>query len=323
MSGIDILKRFRVGVLAGGPSSEREISLKSAGAVFNALTGLGIDTVLMRIDDEKSDLLTEIRLKGANLIFIALHGRFGEDGTVQELLSGEGIPYTGSGPEASRTALDKLATKRKLAAVGISVPASTSVFPGEDIVSRVREIRVPCVVKPRYEGSSIGLSVVTDPERLAGAVETAFKYGEEVIVENFIPGRELTVGVLDERALPVIEILAAEGVYDYTSKYISSGTKYNVPAEIGKENYVKAQALGLAAHNALGCKSFSRTDLRMTSGGEFYVLEVNTIPGLTEKSLLPMAAASEGVDFRELCVNMLQSALKYDDVKVRNRGEKK
>jgi D-alanine-D-alanine ligase len=313
MTGLDILKRSRVGVLAGGPSSEREISLKSARAVFNALTGLGIDTVLIDIDGEKnSDLLTEIRQRGVNLVFIALHGRFGEDGTVQELLSGEGIPYTGSGPEASRTALDKLAAKIKLAAAGIPVPASISVFRGDDIISRVKEISVPCVVKPRYEGSSIGLSVVTDPKRLAGAIEEAFRYGEEVMVENFIPGRELTVGVLDELALPVIEILAAEGVYDYTSKYISSGTKYNVPADIGKENYAKAQALGLAAHNALGCKSFSRTDLRMTLDGEFYVLEVNTIPGLTEKSLLPMAAASRGVDFKELCVNMLQSALKCE-----------
>ena len=306
MIGNDILKSCRVGVLAGGASSEREISLKSGRAVHSALTGLEIDSVFIDVDE--SALVEEIRRQGVNVAFIALHGKFGEDGTVQQLLSSAGVPYTGSDPTASRSAIDKLVSKQKFREAGLLVPNGRSVVLGVDLEAVVDAISLPCVVKPRYEGSSIGLSVVAEKGKIAKAIQIGLKFGNEVIVEDFIPGREITVGVLEGKALPVIEITAVGGVYDYGSKYVSSGTVYNVPAKIGDENSIKAQGLGLAAHNALGCSGFSRTDMRMTPEGDFYVLEVNTIPGLTEKSLLPMAAKVDGVDFGQLCVKMLESA---------------
>lgn len=302
-----MFRDYRVGVLAGGPSSEREISLKSGKAVDKALSALGISSVI--IDAGEEDLLDEIRKYGVNIAFIALHGKFGEDGAVQQLLSKAGIPYTGSGPMASRVAIDKLASKEKFRLAGLLVPESRSVVLGEDISIATRGIKLPCVVKPRYEGSSIGLTVVTEKSMLKGAVEKGLNFGGEVLIEDFIPGRELTVGVLLDKVLPVVEITASSGVYDYDSKYCSQSTVYKVPAEIGEESSHRAQTQGLMAHKALGCRGFSRTDLRMTPEGDFYVLEVNTIPGLTEKSLLPMAAKAAGVDFEQLCVKMLSSAL--------------
>ena len=308
MTDIDFLKNYKVGILAGGPSSEREVSLKSGRAVLAALQGKGVETVF--IDVKQEDILPEIMSNGVNLIFIALHGKFGEDGTVQEILTVAGIPYTGSGPEASRIAIDKLASKQKFIDAGLMVPGYRSILSKDDIILAIEEIQVPCVVKPRYEGSSIGLSVVTEQADLVGAIEKAIDFGGEAMVETFIYGKELTVGVLEDRALPVVEITAASGVYDYASKYISQGTRYHVPCDIGHENYRRAQLAGLKAHKALGCRSFSRTDMRLDPSGELYILEVNTIPGLTEKSLLPMAAKADGVDFGELCVKMLMGAFK-------------
>ncbi|HPN72530.1 MAG TPA: D-alanine--D-alanine ligase [Candidatus Omnitrophota bacterium] len=306
MSGRSLFTGGKVGILAGGPSSEREISLKSGQAVKRAFEAAGIDSVL--IDAAERDLLDVIRKENVDVAFIALHGKFGEDGAVQELLSGAGIPYTDSGPEASRTALDKLASKEMFRKAGLLVPEFRSVAYGQDTDNALRDAKVPCVVKPRYEGSSIGLTVVRHREELAQAVEKGLKFGGEVLVEEYIPGRELTVGVLEEKALPVVEITVSGGVYDYDSKYRSQSTVYKVPAEIGKDNFERAQEAGIAAHKALGCRGFSRTDIRMTSDGRLYVLEVNTIPGLTEKSLLPMAAKAAGFDFELLCVKMLESA---------------
>jgi D-alanine-D-alanine ligase len=303
----DHLNGYRVGVIAGGSSSERDISLKSGKAVFNALVERGVNVVFLDVDAE--NILPAIERNNVDLAFIALHGKFGEDGTIQELLDEAGVPYTGSGPVSSRTAIDKVASKKKFSEVGILVPAHVSVFSGSDILSAAAEIGFPCVVKPRYEGSSIGLSVVREPVGLVEALGKAVEFGSEVIIEKFVPGREITVGMLEDKALPVLEIITSCGVYDYGSKYISSETRYRVPADISPESSLRAQEIGLAAHRALGCRGFSRTDMRMTAKGEFYVLETNTIPGLTEKSLLPMAAAADGVDFGELCVKMLKSAL--------------
>jgi D-alanine-D-alanine ligase len=301
----DVIKDHRVGVLAGGSSSERDISLKSGLAVLAAIQKAGITAVFLDVNEDNfSDV---IRNSGIDIAFIALHGKFGEDGTVQNLLEGMGIPYTGSGPESSRLALDKLASKEIFRENGLLVPEYRMVRPGEDLSGN--SFWMPCVVKPRFEGSSIGLSVVRSREHLGRAVQKAFAYSDDVMIENFIPGREITVGVLDGRALPVIEIVSDSGIYDFDAKYTSKATRYITPAVITETEMKKAMEAGLKAHEAIGCRGFSRVDMRLADNGEFYVLEVNTIPGLTERSLLPMAARADGLDFQGLCVKMLTAAL--------------
>lgn len=298
---LDKLRKYRIGVLAGGFSSERDISLKSGKAVFDALLSGGLDVVFI---DLKEPSLDGIDIDAA---FIALHGKFGEDGTVQKMLAERRIPYTGSGPEASRVALDKIESKNKFRAAGLRVADHVVLRKGSDPDRNA--LWCPCVVKPRYEGSSVGLSVVRDQKDLEKAVDEAELYGEDTIIERFIPGRELTVGILEERPLPVIEIVAAGGVYDFVAKYKAGDTKYIVPAELDEDTYRRAQNAGVKAHEALGCKGLSRVDMRLGDDGELYVLEVNTIPGMTERSLLPMAARAAGLDFTELCFKIIESVL--------------
>jgi len=302
---LKMLEEHRIGILAGGPSSEREISLKSGKAVRKALHGAGLDAVFMDINEE--GFIRAIDRSGIDVAFIALHGRFGEDGTVQKILEKKNIKYTGSGPESSSLALDKVASKKRFKSEGLKMPGCCVVKAGEDI-SRL-DIRFPCVVKPRREGSSIGLSVVRSEGLLSKAVKEAFQFDENILIEDFVTGREITVGVLDDSALPIVEIVPADGVYDFEAKYRSTGTRYIAPAELEKGQYARVQEEGLKAHRALGCKSFSRVDLILSGEGEIFVLEVNTIPGLTERSLLPMAAKAAGLDFLQLCVKMLCGAL--------------
>jgi D-alanine-D-alanine ligase len=302
---IDMLKKYKIGVLAGGPSSEREISLKSGKAVFDALKNMDLEAEFL--DVKEKDFPVLIDRWDIEVVFIALHGRFGEDGTVQRMLEGRNIPYTGSGPEASRLALDKLASKERFQDHGLRVPEYRVVMLQEDI-SRL-DVCFPCVIKPRYEGSSIGLSVVFSREHVRDAINKAAEFSKEIIVEKFVPGREITVGVLGDRPLPVIEIIAAGGVYDFGAKYQADDTEYIVPARLKEADYRLAQEMGIKAHAALGCEGFSRVDMRLSDEGEIFVLEVNTIPGLTERSLLPMAAKEMGLDFSQLCVKMLCSAL--------------
>ena len=298
---LDRLRKYKIGVLAGGFSSERDISLKSGKAVFDALASGGLDVVFI---DLKEPSLDGVDVDAA---FIALHGKFGEDGTVQKMLAERRIPYTGSGPEASRVALDKIGSKNKFKAAGLSVADHVVLLKGSE--PEQDGLWYPCVVKPRYEGSSVGLSVVRDKKDLGKAVVEAALYGEDILIEEFIPGRELTVGILEERPLPVVEIVAAGGVYDFAAKYKAGDTKYIVPAELDEGTYRKAQNAGIKAHEALGCKGISRVDMRLGDDGELYVLEVNTIPGMTERSLLPMAARAAGLDFAELCFRMIESAV--------------
>lgn len=305
------LKKYRIGVLAGGPSNEREISLKSGKTVFKALSEAGLNVAF--IDVKEDDFSFLIRRSGIDMAFIALHGRFGEDGEVQSVLQGENIPYTGSGPESSHIALDKVASKKRFGEEGLNIPEYTVLRAGDDISEM--DIRYPCVVKPRREGSSIGLSIVSSVEHIREAVKKAFRYGGESIIERFVPGREITVGVIDDEPLPVVEIVASNGVYDYSAKYHSGDTEYIVPAELTGPEYADAQRTGLRAHKALGCEDFSRVDMRLSEKGRIFVLEVNTIPGLTERSLLPMAAKAAGMDFFELCVKMLHGALKKGEIR--------
>ncbi|MFH1878880.1 MAG: D-alanine--D-alanine ligase [Candidatus Omnitrophota bacterium] len=296
--------KYKIGVLAGGDSSEREISLKSGCAVFNAFKSLGFNVVTLDVNEKNIRSLLDT--SGIDVAFIALHGKFGEDGTAQRILAEKGIPYTGSDPMSSRLAMDKLESKKMFIEYGLKVPEYVMVSGTE--LPRGIDVGFPCVVKPRYEGSSMGLSVVRSVQYLEEAVLRASEYGNDVMIERFIPGKELTVGILEGRALPVVEIRVPGGIYNYDAKYQSAGTKYIVPAELSGAMREEAQDAGLKAHRALGCGFFSRVDLRVTDEGDVYVLEVNTVPGLTERSLLPMAAGAAGMDFAGLCVNMLCGA---------------
>ena len=298
------IKKFgRVGVLAGGPSSEREISVKSGRTVYNALRKAGFDSIFIDLRNHINKTIKDRRLDAA---FIALHGGFGEDGTVQKILEELGIPYTGSGPEASRLALDKLASRIIFQKTGLDVPRF-KVLEREEKFS-IGDFNLPLVVKPQREGSSVGLSVVFDLKKMHRALDKAFFYGGKVLIEEFIRGRELTVGILDDKPLPVVEIVPESGCYDYRAKYESPDTKYLVPAPLRKSDFKKAQIKGLKAHQALGCRFFSRVDMILGEDGKIYLLEVNTIPGLTSRSLLPKAAFAAGIDFCQLCRKILEGA---------------
>lgn len=297
----------KIAVLAGGPSSEREISLRSGRAVHKALTEEGLDAIFL---DVNSDIHDIIRSTSFDIAFLALHGKFGEDGTVQKILEEKRIPYTGSGPEASRLALDKIASKAIFVKERISTPRYAVAVNSDAGEGAADIIGFPAVVKPQFEGSSIGLSIVKDKPSLRSAIKKAFGFGGSVLIEEFINGRELTVGVLDDKPLPVVEIVPKNKVYDYSAKYDDPDTKYLVPAPISEEEARMAQDLAVRAHRALGCRSFSRVDIMLDNKGVLYVLEVNTIPGMTERSLLPKAAAAAGVSFGELCIKLLKDALR-------------
>lgn len=297
----------RIGVLSGGPSSEREISLRSGKSVHKALLESHLDAVFLDVRDNIYDIIKDTRM---DVAFIALHGRFGEDGTVQKILEDEHIPYTGSGVKASRLALDKIASKEIFARNEIPIPEYLVLEKGRYDIGDAHILDYPLVVKPQFEGSSIGLSIVKERDCLEEAVERAFGYGEKVILEEYIDGRELTVGILEDKALPVVEILTRNRVYDYQAKYNDPDTEYRVPAPVEKGLYAKTQDLGAAAHNALGCRFFSRVDMMIDKGGNIFVLEVNTIPGMTERSLLPKAAQAIGLNFNQLCVKLVKGALR-------------
>jgi D-alanine-D-alanine ligase len=302
------ISRFgRIGVLAGGPSNERSISLRSGRAVHDALLGEGLDSVFL---DVKNDIDEIIEKSCIDVAFIALHGRFGEDGTVQRMLEDAGIPYTGSGVEASAAALDKAVSKDLFIKNSIPVPKHVVLIKGRPYPGALDELGMPIVVKPHLEGSSIGLSIVNDKNLLQDAIDKAFEYGDKVILEEYINGRELTVGILNDEALPVIEIVPKNKIYDYDAKYKDSATKYLVPAPISEDVSKNARRLGVMAHKTLGCRSFSRVDMMMAPSGDIFVLEVNTIPGMTERSLLPKAARATGLRFGSLCVKILEAAVK-------------
>jgi len=299
----------RVGVLYGGPSSEREISLKSGKAVYQALLAAGQDVVYIDAVDLDS-VKKDIEKEAITIAFIALHGRFGEDGTVQSLLEEVGIPYTGSGPEASRLALNKSLSRDVFREAEIPVPKSMVIknrYSQKDILSK---FYLPLVVKPVSEGSSIGMTIVEGSEDLGDSIERAFSYDEEVLIEEYIKGIDITVGILDNRPLPVIEIRPKAKFYDFQAKYTIGMTDYIVPAEFQKDIIQEAQRLAIMAHRALGCDCFSRVDMMLADKDErVVVLELNSIPGLTATSLLPKACESAGIDFAQMCLRMCESAL--------------
>lgn len=298
-------KYGKIAVFAGGISNEREISLKSGKAVHEALKRKKENAELIDVGE---GLKGRLKRLDADVVFIALHGKFGEDGCVQALLEEEGIPYTGSGVTASRLALDKLASREIFLENSLRVPAYKIAKKDSVMGAILGGFKTPFVVKPQREGSSMGLSIVSDKVHAATAFDMAFGYGDTAVVEEYIHGRELTVGIMEEQALPVIEIITRHNVYDYDAKYVDDGTRYVVPATLEKDIAGKVQEAALRAHKSLGCRDFSRVDMRMDGDGNIYVLEVNTIPGLTKRSLLPKAAQAAGVDFDELCMRLVNLA---------------
>lgn len=294
------MKRKRIGVLMGGISEEREISLRTGKAILDALKAKGYKAVPI---DAGRDLGRVLKNKKIDIAFIALHGRYGEDGCVQGLLEVMGIPYTGSGVKASAMAMDKATAKKVMLHHGVSTPAST-IYNGKG----VPKVKLPVVVKPASQGSAIGVSIVRKPAALKKAVAYAEGFGGGVLIERFVEGRELTVAILDGKVLPTIEIRPRKGFYDYNAKYTKGMTEFLVPAPLKKSVDRSVAREALAAYESLGCSGAARVDVILDKLGTPYVLEVNTIPGMTSLSLFPRAAAAAGMDYPALCEEMLKGA---------------
>ena len=297
----------KVAVLMGGPSSEREISFLSGNAVLNSLVEQGIDAHPF---DPKERPLGDLLRERFDRVFIALHGRFGEDGTVQGALETMHIPYTGSGVMASALAMDKWRTKLVWLSSSVPTPRFRVVDQTTDWMRIVAELGLPLIVKPAREGSTIGITKVksVDSDELALAYEEAARHDDLVLVEEFVAGVELTAAVLGDRALPLIRIEAPEGNYDYYNKYFSDETRYFCPSGIAPNVERAILAASLAAFRVVGCSGWGRLDLILEPDGSFQFLEVNTSPGMTGHSLVPMAAKEAGLSFADLCIEILRSA---------------
>ncbi len=291
----------------GGPSSERAISLKSGNAVLAALKRQHLDAEAVDIEsDSDMENAALLRSRHPDCCFIALHGRYGEDGQIQRVLEGLGIPYTGSGAQACALAMDKYASKRIFESHGLNVPRY-QVFEKKS-GPRQCMLKPPLVVKPVSNGSSIGLSLVEDESQIPVALDKAFAVDDRVLVEERIAGREVTLGVLNGAALPIVEIVTSRCCFDYEAKYEKGYTSYVVPARLDERTAAAVRRQGCEAHALLGCKGYSRADMMIDSHGVPYILELNAIPGMTDTSLLPKAAQAAGISFDELCVILLQGA---------------
>ena len=295
----------KVAVLLGGKSAEREVSLKSGSMVLAALKKKGVDA--HPFDPKERDLLDLVKERFQR-VFIALHGRFGEDGTVQGVLEWLGIPYTGSGVLASALAMDKLRAKRLWAAEGLPTAPYEVLTAETDRQAVVQRLGMPLFVKPASEGSSVGMTKVHEASALDEAYALAVNYDRVVIAEKFIDGPELTVAILGDRVLPIIRIVTPREFYDYEAKYIADDTQYLIPCGVSDEKEKELQALSLTAFRALGCHGWGRVDLMLDKNGEPYLLEVNTSPGMTDHSLVPMAARAVGISYEDLCVKVLELA---------------
>jgi len=302
-----MLSSTKIAVLMGGPGSEREVSLASGRAVLGALQGLGLDAVGVDVTNTEP-LLPE----GTSLAFNVIHGTFGEDGQLQAYLEDLGIPYTGAGVASSRKAFDKNLAKKVFEQAGVPTPRAEIL----DLAAGQKPtIGVPLVVKPPREGSSVGVHIVKRTEELAAALADAAHYGNDVLIEEFVEGRELTVAIIDNEAYPIVHIIPPEGVYDMRSKYPwlsgGQGSQYICPADLDEETTRTVQEAALAAHRALEIEVYSRVDVLLDSTNSPYVLEANTIPGMTETSLLPKSAAAAGIPFPELCRRIAESSLRF------------
>jgi len=311
--------KLRVAVLDGGDSTEREVSLRSGRAVVEILRSRGWDVVEI---DAATDYLRRFRESGAGVAFLALHGAFGEDGRIQRVLENEHIPYTGSGPEASRKGMDKPLSKELMAAAGVCTPDFILIEPqagpgaaaveptaGDGFLAEAaRKLGFPIVVKPPCGGSSVGVAIARDAAELAQAVSAARRYETNVLLERYVPGRELTVAVLNGSTLPVIEIICP-GFFDYQAKYTKGVTEYVVKPALSAAVESAVRSAALETYRCLGCSGAARVDIRLDPANVPWVLEINTIPGLTATSLLPKAAKAVGIEFGELCERMIADAL--------------
>jgi D-alanine-D-alanine ligase len=299
-------------VLAGGTSAEREVSLNTGAQVVAALEERGHRVT--QIDSADDGFIESLRAGGFAAVFICLHGRFGEDGTIQGLLELLGIPYVGSGVLASALAMDKVMSKHVFLAEGLKTPAFVVLRAGvpADFAAISRRLGDKLVVKPVCEGSSVGMSIVHEPGELSEAVALAFEHDDTVLIEAFVSGAEVTVGVIgndDLIALPTLEVVPEHEFYDYESKYVPGMSRHIIPARVSEGVRAECQRVALAAHRALNCRGMSRTDTIVTTDDEVYVLEINTIPGMTRTSLLPDAARAAGIEFPELCERLVALAL--------------
>jgi D-alanine-D-alanine ligase len=285
------LQNKNIAVLMGGPGAERAVSLNSGAAVAKALRSLGANVTEIDVHGPDFELPS-----GTDLAFNIIHGTFGEDGQLQALLDARGIPYTGEGEVGSRLAFDKIASKKRFVAAGVPTAKWEIVAKGD-----APTLPLPFVVKPPREGSSVGVHIVQDTVALDAALEDCFARDTEVLVEEFVQGKELTVGVVGDEAFPVVEIVPKVDFYSYENKYTKGASEYFCPARLDAETTARVQAAALAAHRSLGLEVYSRVDVLLDAQGNPYVLEVNTIPGMTETSLLPKGAAAVGVDFAQIC----------------------
>ncbi|MEN7973672.1 MAG: D-alanine--D-alanine ligase [Verrucomicrobiota bacterium] len=292
-------RRFgKVAVLKGGVSSEREISLRSGAAIAQGLREGGYEVEEVDIVSREFTVPT-----GVEAVFVALHGEFGEDGEIQQALAGLGLPFTGSGAESCRVSFDKVLTRDRLEANGIPVPRGEVLTSAADLT-----IPVPLVVKPPREGSSVGIHIVSSEAGWEPAFADAVRFSGEALVEEYIPGRELTVGLVDGEVLPVVEILPASEWYDYEAKYVTGETQYAVPAELDAAVASELQSIAKKTFECLDAEGFGRVDFRLSPEGRPYVLELNAIPGFTATSLLPKAAEAAGTGFSELCCRIMELA---------------
>lgn len=288
----------RIAVLKGGPGSEREVSIRSGTSVAKALRSVGADVTEIVVSDDRFDVPA-----GTELAFNLVHGTFGEDGVLQGILERRGIPYTGEGMEESRVAFDKILTKKSLEKCGVPTPRWEILRRGGK-----PSLPLPIVIKPPRQGSSVGVHLVREAGQVEPAVEDCLLHGEEILVEEMISGRELTVGILGAEPLPVVEIRPRAGFYDYANKYTAGATEYQVPAPIARTEREAVQSVALSATRALGLKVYCRVDVLLGPTGPT-VLEINTIPGMTETSLLPKAAEASGLDFAMLCCRIASLSL--------------
>ena len=299
------LLRKKIAVLKGGPGSERAVSLATGAGVAGALTSLG--AIVTEIDVKNSDFDLP---NDTELAFIALHGTFGEDGQVQQILEDRGLPYTGEGVAKSRLAFDKILSKQKFTEHGVTTPHWEIIRVGQEPT-----LPLPYVIKAPRQGSTVGVCIVQEGAQVGPALKDVAKYDNELLIEQFIPGRELTIGVLGDLALPIIEIIPKSGFYDFNNKYPflnpqgGGGAQHVCPAQIPGDLTSKIQDLALLACNSLGLKVYSRVDVILSQQNEPFVLELNTIPGMTEASLLPEAAAAVGIPYPELCARIIELSL--------------
>jgi D-alanine-D-alanine ligase len=303
---------LNIAVLMGGTSAEREVSLNTGEQVARALEDRGHR--IERIDTADLDFIERLRTGGFAVVFICLHGRFGEDGTIQGLLEILGLPYVGSGVLASALAMDKVASKHIFTACGLKTPDSVTLKARHpaDLDAIVVRLGGKLVVKPVNEGSSVGMSIVHEPSELGPAVELAFRHDTVALVEAFVAGAEVTVGVLGNSellALPTLEVVPEHEFYDYESKYVPGMSRHIIPARVSEQARLECQRVAVEAHRALGCRGMSRSDTIVTAEGEVFLLEVNTIPGMTSTSLLPDSARAAGIEFPELCDRLVALAL--------------